>query len=155
MERHEPERGEGERVRCRGRLCDAGRPPQRPAGRQARCRARHERQRAPPNAPAAPRRPRRAPPRRAGSRALRATRHPAPARASARPRPPARRRLFPPQAAPQAAAHHFSAPEVEARPPHEYEGLGLGRRESLRGEELPPAPHPEGAGAAHEPHARK
>lgn len=35
--------------------------------------------------------------------------------------------------------HHMSAPEVEERAPHEYEGAGIGRRESLRGEELPPA----------------
>lgn len=32
---------------------------------------------------------------------------------------------------------HMAAPEVEERQPHAYEGEGLGRRESLRGEELP------------------
>jgi hypothetical protein len=36
---------------------------------------------------------------------------------------------------------HSHCPQVEERSPHAYEGEGLGRRESLRGEELPPAHH--------------
>lgn len=36
-------------------------------------------------------------------------------------------------------------PEVEERQPHEYEAVGIGRRESLRGEDLPPA-HTGGGG---------
>ena len=33
----------------------------------------------------------------------------------------------------------MAAPEVEERAPHAYEGEGLGRRESLRGDDVPPA----------------
>ncbi|WIA40061.1 hypothetical protein OEZ86_013479 [Tetradesmus obliquus] len=32
------------------------------------------------------------------------------------------------------AGHHFAAPEVEEWKPHPYEGEGLHRRESLKGE---------------------
>lgn len=39
----------------------------------------------------------------------------------------------------------MSAPEVEERAPHEYEGVGIGRRESLKGDDLPPAHHGEEA----------
>jgi hypothetical protein len=35
----------------------------------------------------------------------------------------------------------MAAPEVEERHAHAYEAEGVGRRESLRGEELPPAHH--------------
>lgn len=37
--------------------------------------------------------------------------------------------------------HHMAAPEVEERAPHEYEGAGIGRRESLKGDDLPAARH--------------
>lgn len=46
---------------------------------------------------------------------------------------------------PQPVHHHMSAPEVEERAPHEYEGVGIGRRESLKGDDLPPAHHGEEA----------
>jgi len=45
------------------------------------------------------------------------------------------------QAAAEPVQHHMAAPEVEERAPHSYEGQGIGRRESLRGEDLPPPRH--------------
>lgn len=43
-----------------------------------------------------------------------------------------------------AEQHHMAAPEVEERAAHEYEGEGIGRRESLHSDDLPKVHHKEG-----------
>ena len=43
---------------------------------------------------------------------------------------------------------HYAAPEVEERDEHEYEGEGVGRRESLRPDQPLPAKKTDDAGGA-------